>query len=94
VRKPVDIEPVVRRLPANPRIMHPPLHVLVRLFVALRKAGTVRDVCVLETKPPEPALEKAAVDSVRQWRYARADVEKLPPDRLMVFDVEFELRDR
>jgi len=93
-RKPIDVRPVVQPLPVYPRIMHPPPHVIVRLFVAVRKSGTVRDVCVVETRPPEPMFEKAAVDSILQWRYAPAVVAKLPRDRRMVIDFEFVLSDR
>jgi len=93
-RKPVDIVPIVRPLPQYPRITEPPHYTLVRLFVAVKRSGAVRDICVLETRPPKSVFEAAAVESVRQWRYAPEDVKRLPPDRRIVVDVEFVLSDR
>lgn len=92
-RKPTEIEPIVRGSVQSPRILHPPPNVVVRLFLTLTRGGEVDDVCVLESRPQEPLFEASAVKAVKQWRYAAADVAKLPPDRRLTLDIEFHYHD-
>jgi len=91
--KPVDMQPVERVFPAYRHRHNGEREGFVRVLVALHDNGRVREVCVLESEPRD-FFEQSTVDAVRQWRYARADVARLPKHRRLTFVVEYRLSDR
>jgi len=54
--------------------------------------GTVSDLVVLQSDSPGHGFEKAAIDAVRQWKYAAA-VENRPVDVYSTIVMEFRLDD-
>lgn len=66
---------------------------IVEALALLRDDGYVHGVCVLSANPPG-FFEQNAVEAIRRWRFAPADVARLPKeDKRVLVSVEFRLRD-
>jgi TonB family protein len=91
--KPADFQPVDMAMPVYRHKHNAEQEGFVRVLIALRENGRVRDVCVLESAPRN-FFEQPTVDAVRQWRYAPANVARLPKHRRLTFVIEYQLRDR
>ena len=61
---------------------------IVRLRVVVTKIGELRDIEVLQG---DPLLSPAAVDAVKQWRYAPCVLNSTPVDFITTIDVDFTL---
>jgi TonB family protein len=85
-KKTVDVAPVY---PLRARAAR--VHGAVILDIVIDAAGRVQDVGVVRSIP---LLDQAAIDAVRQWRFAPSRTSGAPTAVVMTVTVTFELRDR
>ncbi len=74
-----------RRVRANGKVI---------LQAVVRKSGRVRVIEVLESSRPGLGFEKAAIKSVKQWRWTPAELDGEPVDVYFTVVVEFNLSRR
>jgi len=91
VTNPVLIEPsaVEPEYPALARAAR--LDCTVILKAVIRADGSVEDIVVLRSSRPSMGFEEAAIQAVRQWRYAPALQNGRPVEVYLTVSVEFKL---